>query len=179
MMTKHSLLRLISVFALLLVISDAFAIELRHRFSFTGSGGETGSGSFTWDDTVVADGNPLPLGNLISGTLTITGGATPGGSQTFLLADWTNVIFTNTPNFAGDLNIAGNNGTATLTTLIPYTALASDGGAWTTTLTFTPGTTSVANPIAVPLLDLPGLILIVLVIALAGFWQLNRQQPAN
>ncbi|MCG7897974.1 MAG: hypothetical protein JAY99_12130 [Candidatus Thiodiazotropha lotti] len=179
MMTKHNLYRLLTLFALLLIISDAFAIELRHRFTLTGSGGETGSGYFTWDDTVVADGNPLPLGNLVSGSVTITGGATPGGSQTFLLADWTNVIFINTPNFAGDLNIAGNNGVATLTTLVPYTALASDGGAWTTTLTFTPGTTIMASPIAVPLLDLPTLIFIVLVIAITGLWQINRSRTVN
>ncbi|MCG7982479.1 MAG: hypothetical protein JAY90_06950 [Candidatus Thiodiazotropha lotti] len=179
MMTKHNIYRLLSLFALLLFISDAFAIELRHSFTFTGTGGETGNGSFTWDDTVVADGNPLPLGNIISGSLTITGGATPGGSQTFTLADWTNVIFTNTPNFAGDLNIAGNNGVATLTTLIPYTALASDGGAWTTTLTFIPGATTMANPIAVPLLDLPALILIVLLIAMTGLWQIKRHRAVN
>ncbi|MCG8486596.1 MAG: hypothetical protein MI756_03925 [Chromatiales bacterium] len=179
MMTKHSLYRLLSLLALLLIVSDAFALERRHSFTLTGTGGETGSGSFTWDDTVVTDGNPLPLGSLISGSLTITGGATPGGTQTFLLADWTNVVFNNTPNFAGDLNIAANNGVATLTILIPYTALASDGGPWTTNVTFTPGATTIANPIPVPLLDRPALIFIVLMIVLTGLWQLNRQRRLN
>ncbi len=176
MMTKHSLYRLLFLLTLLLIVSDAFAIERRHSFTLTGTGGETGSGSFTWDDSVVTDGNPLPLGNLISGSLTVTGGATPGGTQTFLLADWTNVIFNNTPDFAGDLNIAANNGVATLTTLIPYTALASDGGAWTTTLTFTPGATTRAGPVPVPVLDRPALVFILLMVVLSGLWQLNRQR---
>jgi hypothetical protein len=179
MMTKHSLFRLLTLITLLLMFSNAFAAELRHRFTLTSIGGETGSGYFTWDDAVVANGNPLPLGNIISGSLTITGGATPGGSQTFELADWTSVIFNNTPNFAGNLNIAANNGVSTLTMLIPYTAVASDGGAWTTNLTFTPGSTTIANPTPVPLLDMPALIFIVLTIALTGLWQINHQRRIN
>jgi hypothetical protein len=179
MMTKHSLIRLFSLFALLLIFSNTFATELRHRFTITGLGGETGSGSFTWDDTVVANGNPLALGNLISGTLTVTGGAVPGGSQTFELADWTDVIFTNTPDFAVDLNIQANNGVATLFPQFAYTALAQDGVAWVTTLTFTPGATTIANPTPVPLLDGPALIFVVLLIALTGAWQIKRRQLIN
>jgi hypothetical protein len=180
MMTKHSLIRLFSLFALLLIFSNTFATEFRHSFTITGLGGETGSGSFTWDDTVVANGNPLALGNIISGTLTVTGAAVPGGTQTFELADWTNVFFNLTPDFALQLVILADNGVATL---IPpttnYTVVAQDGAAWVTTLTFTPGATTIANPTPVPLLDGPALIFVVLLIALTGAWQIKRRRLIN
>ncbi|MEJ2621444.1 MAG: hypothetical protein P8163_14620 [Candidatus Thiodiazotropha sp.] len=118
----------------------------------------------------------MTLGNIISGSLTVTGAAVPGGTQTFELIDWIDVLFTNTPGFALNLNIQADNGVATLLPQFAYNTLAQDGAAWISVLTLTPGSTTLANPTPVPLLDRPALIFVVLLIALTGAWQIRRRR---
>ena len=175
-MTRYTLIRLLSVTLLLTTLGSANAVERRHDFTLTGDGGETGSGFFTWDDAVILDGNNLPFLNVLAGSVTVTGGATPGGTQTFALGDWTNAVLDVTPNFAADINILANNGAESLTPTFPYINNTS----WGSTLTFAPGATVLANPPrAVPLLDSPGLILISLLIAITGLWQVKRRQSGK
>ncbi|MES9850701.1 MAG: hypothetical protein ABW170_02580 [Candidatus Thiodiazotropha sp. L084R] len=174
-MTKVTLFRLFTVVLFLLACANANAVEMRQNFTLTGTGGETGSGFFTWDDAVILDGNILPLGNVLSGSLTVTGGATPGGTETYILGDWTVGILNATPDFAIDLNISANNGATSLAIFNTYETDAS----WGSRLTLVPGATVLANPpanpTAIPLLDFPGLIIISLLLALTGLWHVNRQ----
>ncbi|MET0066338.1 MAG: hypothetical protein ABW076_08345 [Candidatus Thiodiazotropha sp.] len=174
-MTRYSQFRLLLITLLLLVTSNAFAVEMRHNFTLTGSGGETGTGYFIWDDVVVLDGNELTIPDIIESTITITGGATPGGTQTFVLADWTNSSLQVTPNFAADINMVANNGAQTLTAIVAFTANAS----WGSVITFVTGATvpaagPPAAPQPIPTIGLPGLALIALLMALAGAWHLRR-----
>ncbi|MET0027476.1 MAG: IPTL-CTERM sorting domain-containing protein [Candidatus Thiodiazotropha sp.] len=147
---------------------------MRHNFTLTGNGGETGSGYIIWDDAVVLDGNELTIPDIIETTITITGGATPGGTQIFVLGDWLNSSLFDTPNFATDINMIANNGAQTLTAAFNYNANAS----WGSLITFAPGATvPAAAPVApqpIPSLGIPGLILISLLMALAGVWQIRR-----
>ncbi|MES9985237.1 MAG: hypothetical protein ABW115_17680 [Candidatus Thiodiazotropha sp. 6PLUC6] len=174
-MTRVTLFRLLPAVLFLLVCASANAVEMRQNFTLTGTNGETGSGFFTWDDAVILDGSILPLGSVISGSLTVTGGTTTGGTQTFALADWTVGILRLTPDFAVDLNISANNGVTTLAIFNTYETDAS----WGSRLTLIPGATVLANPPAnpraIPLLDSPGLIIISLLLALTGLWQVKRQ----
>jgi hypothetical protein len=174
-MTRHPLLRLLLITLLLIATRNVLAVEMRHNFTLTGDGGETGSGYFIWDDAVVLDGNELIIADIIESTITINGGATPGGTQTFVLADWTASSLQNTPNFLADINLVANNGAETLAAAINYQANAS----WGSVITFAPGATVPAvAPVAVarsiPSLNVPGLILISLLVALTGIWQLRR-----
>ena len=54
-----------------------------HSFTVTGTGGETGSGTLDWDDTVTPPGGSLTLANATSISITITitiiGGLAGGG----------------------------------------------------------------------------------------------------
>ncbi|MES9867338.1 MAG: hypothetical protein ABW157_18590 [Candidatus Thiodiazotropha sp. LLP2] len=174
-MTKVTPFRLLTVVLFLLACVNANSVEMRHNFTLTGDNGETGSGFLTWDDAVILDGNNLPFLNVISGSLTVNGGTTPGGTQTFAIGDWTNAVLNLTPNFAADINILANNGAESLTPAFPYINNAS----WGSTLTFAPGATVLATPPAapraIPLLDSPGLIIISLLLALTGLWHVNRQ----
>jgi hypothetical protein len=190
-MTRVSLFRLSVLMLFLFACSNANAVEMRQNFTLTGDNGETGSGFFTWDDAVVPDGNPLTLADLMSGSLTVTGGTTTGGTQTFAVGQWTVAILRYTPDFNAiippnvqpfDLNISADNGVTTLAIFDTYTTDAS----WGSRLTIAPGATVLANPPAatpqaIPLLDLPGLILISLLMALTGLWQVKRRSvnPMN
>lgn len=174
-MSRVSLFRLSIQLLFLFACVNANAVEMRQNFTLTGDNGETGSGFFTWDDAVILDGNILPLGNVMSGSLTVTGGTTPGGTQTFALGQWTVAILRLTPDFAVDLNISADNGATTLGIFNNYETDAS----WGSRLTIVPGATVLANPPAtpqaIPLLDLPGLIIISLLMALTGLWQVKRR----
>jgi hypothetical protein len=172
-MTKLTLSRLLPALVVLLATANLNAVEMRHNFTLTGNNGETGSGYFTWDDEVVLDGNNLPLLSVITGSVTVNGGLTPGGTQTFAFGDWTNAALDLTPDFAADINILADNGAATLTPQFPFINNTS----WGSVLTFAAGTTVLANPVipqAIPLLDLPGLIIISLFVAAIGLWQIRR-----
>jgi hypothetical protein len=175
MMTRVTLFRLLPLLLFLLFCTSADAVEMRQNFTLTGNNGETGTGFFTWDDTVILNGNILPLGNVMSGSITVTGGATPGGTQTYLLGDWTVALLNATPDFAVDLNFSANNGPTNLAIFNIYETDAS----WGSRLTFTPGATVLANPPAtpqaIPLLDLPGLIIISILVAITGLWHIRRR----
>ncbi len=174
-MTRHPLLRLLFITLLLIATRNVLAVEMRHNFTLTGSGGETGTGYFIWDDAIVLDGNELIIANIIESTITINGGATPGGTQTFVVADWTASALQNTPNFLIDINMVADNGAETLGAAFNYNANAS----WGSVITFAPGATvpaaaPVAAARAIPSLNVPGLILISLLMALTGLWQIRR-----
>jgi hypothetical protein len=174
-MTRYPLLRLLLITLLLIATRNVLAVEMRHNFTLTGDGGETGSGYFTWDDAVALDGIELNIVDIIESTITINGGATPGGTQTFVLADWTNSSLQNTPNFLIDINLVADNGAETLAGAFFYNADAS----WGSVITFAPGATvpavaPVAAARSIPSLNVPGLILISLLIAMTGIWQLHR-----
>jgi hypothetical protein len=174
MMTRVTLFRVLSIFLFILTCTHSNAVEMRHNFTLTGDNGETGSGYFTWDDAIVLDGNSLITANIISGSITINGGTTPGGTQTFDLGGWGITALDVTPDFAVDLNITADNGAETLTPFNPYLANTS----WGSIITTAPGSTVLANlpvtPQAIPLLDLPGLIIITLLVVATGLWQLKR-----
>ena len=69
----------------------ALAAQQQYSFTVTGSSGETGSGTFVWDDSVIPDGGSLDAatGDFLSFSVTIVGGNATGGSTTFDLADCT------------------------------------------------------------------------------------------
>jgi hypothetical protein len=175
-MLRRPLLRLLLITLIVLATRNVLAVEMRHNFTLTGTGGETGSGYIIWDNAVVLDGNELTIPDIIETTITINGGATPGGTQVFVWADWGNSILQNTPNFAIDLNMVANNGAQTLTAAFAYHADAS----WGSVITFIPGATVLASAPAVtqpiPSLDITGLILATLLLALTGVWQLRRNR---
>ncbi len=178
-MSRNPLLRLLIITLMLFATRNVLAVEMRHNFTLTGNGGETGSGYFIWDNAVVLDGNELTIPNIIESTITITGGATPGGTQVFVLADWLNSSLLDTPNFATDINLIANNGAQTLIAAFNYNANAS----WGSLITFVPGATVLAaGPVAaqpIPSLDIFGLIIIALLMALTGAWQLHRTRSGR
>jgi len=148
----------------------------RHDFTLTGDGGEVGTGFFTWEDTDPVNGSNLPLAKVLSGSITVTGGATPAGSQTFPLANWTLANLNQTPNFVIDINFSANNGVATLSAVNFYTANTS----WGATLTFIPGATApIAAPVAptpVPTLSTWGLFILSALMGFIGISKRNKKQ---
>lgn len=119
-----------------------------HSFTLTGSSGETGSGTFTWDDTVSPNGSFIRLGTgtMLTLSFTVTGANVVGGTVTFTEADCTDSVGSLTPDFTSDINFftcsAGGN---TLDGIFPNTA--SFSGVGSSTITFTSGTTT---PVAAP-----------------------------
>ncbi len=147
----------------------ALAAIQTHSFTVTGTGGETGSGTLVWDDTVTASGSPLSLANATSISITITGGVA-GGGQSFTKAQCTFLAANPTPNFATDLNFGCNNGTTSFLGFMPYTA--SYGAS---TLTWVPGTTT-ATATSVPTLNEWGMILLSGLMAASTVVLLRRKQ---
>jgi len=164
------------IFTLTTFCTSVNAQVQRHDFTLTGNGGEVGTGFFTWEDTDPVNGSNLPLAKVLSGSITVTGGATPAGSQTFPLANWTHAILNTTPDFATDINFDANNGAATLFANFVYTATTS----WGSTLTFIPGATApIAAPVAptpVPTLSTWGLLILSALMGFIGISKRNRKQ---
>ena len=73
------------VAAVAAISMPALAAIQTHSFTVTGTGGETGSGTLDWDDTVTPPGGSLSLANATSISITITititiiGGLAGGG----------------------------------------------------------------------------------------------------
>lgn len=150
-----------AVVTLLLCTSPiAMAAIQQHTFSITGNNGETGTGSFTWDDAVVANGTQLAANavavepEILTISITISGGNIVGGSTTFNRPDCTGAVLQNTPDFLADINFWCDNGTNDLVGVAPF-ANSLNGGA--SNLAFTPGATSLATAVAVPALTAYGL----------------------
>jgi hypothetical protein len=159
-----------SIFALLLSVSPyALATVQQHTFSISGSNGETGSGSFTWDDATVPDGQVLSDGlipaELLSLTISATGGFLFDGSLELDLSDCTGAFLGLTPAFLNDLTffcdddgffLSGNGGFEA--------GYGSDSVV--TTLTFSPGATTAPAPAPpsapIPTMSTYGLVLTML-----------------
>ncbi|WP_020209167.1 hypothetical protein [Gilvimarinus chinensis] len=127
----------------ILVLPAAHAAIQTHSFTITGSNGESGSGSFTWDDTVVANGNPLSLGDIISLTMTISGGNIVGSPTTYSLTDCMGATLENTPDFTASLNWNCYNGQ---NQLAAQGAFSNELNFGASSITFAAGTTSSAAP---------------------------------
>lgn len=154
----------------LLFAATASAAIQQHTFSISGTGGETGSGSFTWDDSVVLNGNALPFSEVLTISINISGGATVGGSTAFTRANCTDAILTNTPDFTTDINFWCDNGTNVLTAIDPYTNALNENSAF---LTFTPAPVA---PTSVPTLSEWGMISLSSLLALGTILTLRRKR---
>lgn len=168
--------RTLTAVILMLAAAPSWSALQQHTFTLAGSNGETGSGSFTWDDTVVANGvevsgSPADFGNAISASFTISGGNVAGGSTTFSQANCNGAIFRVSPDFVVDINFFGcNDGTNSLDGSSPNFAFLNG----TSSITFTPGITSTLgtpSPVAstpVPALPIGALVLLILGVAGLG-----------
>ncbi len=169
----------------------ALAAIQQHTFSISGDNGETGTGMFTWDDQVVADGQPLSqdtqgTGDLLSVSITISGGNVVGGSTTFSLADCGGAWLEFTPDFMSDINFWCNNGTNSLSGIVSYTNILNDTvdqgagdqepqiGDNSSTLTFAPVSTSqlIQDARPIPIMGLYGLLGMSGLLGLLGAWRL-------
>jgi len=131
--------------------SLALATVQQHTFSVSGTSGETGAGTFTWDDTMHPDGSTLSVGDLLSLEISISGGNVLGGSDSFSLPDCTAGVLSNTPDFAIQLNFGCANGSNTFfaTPSPPQPPYISNlvAFAGNSLLSWQPGSTSVVpNP---------------------------------
>ncbi len=153
-------LKCISALSFLCLSIGAQAIVQQHNFTVSGSGG-TGSGFFTWDDAVIANGLDLPTVNVLSFSLTLSGGVVVSSPTTFTLADCSDFFLQTTPDFLIDLNMNCDNGTNTITAIdFPYGAGLNSGA---TNITFAP-----PPPPPIPAPTLSEWTLILLALALAG-----------
>jgi hypothetical protein len=138
--------------------SLAQAAQVVHVFTINGDNGETGSGRFVYDNSVVADGDPVArsladTGDIISLTIELSGGNVIGGTTVFELEDCVGAYLENSPDFGIDINFWCNNGVNSLSGLeenVNYLNDAADFGAGliepvlgpsSSTLTIVPGRT--------------------------------------
>ncbi len=115
--------KIITVLFLLLPLVATAAIR-EHTFTILGDHGETGNGSFTWDDAVVPDGTLLSgpavvSPNVLSISITISGGNVVGDG-TFSLSDCTEAFLDATPDFAIWLTFDCDNGTYRISDAAPH-----------------------------------------------------------
>lgn len=158
----------------------AIAAIQQHTFTISGNNGETGTGTFTWDDSEVPNGQPISsAGNfvppeLLSLSITISGGNVVGGTTTFTRADCTDAVAENTPDFTVDINFWCDNGTNTLYGDAEYVNDLNEG---VSDLTFVPGRTSPVNR-AIPALSIWGLIGLSGLLGIGALGFLKRKQDA-
>ena len=136
------------------IVQSAVGAVFEHSFTVTGDNGETGSGSFIWDDTTLPSGSFLTEGDLISFSLLITGGNVVGGSDSFTRAHcppFIGVAADSTPDFGSALSFNCDNTTNRIQTTGSYThELSAAGGAPIplSELTMVPGLTTQLPPLA-------------------------------
>lgn len=176
-MILKSFFKIILSFSIFVSSLTMAAIQ-EHTFSISGNNGETGTGSFTWDDATVPNGSTLAdfdyPSALLSVSITISGGNIVGGSTSFSRADCSEAVLQNTPNFAQDINFWCDNGSNTLEGVEVYTNdLNTGGNGAVSTLTFSPGSTR-AYATAVPTMSAYGLALTVLALFISAIWRLRR-----
>ncbi|MBE9538301.1 MAG: IPTL-CTERM sorting domain-containing protein [Proteobacteria bacterium] len=171
------------LFAVLLSASSmAMATIQEHTFSISGDNGETGTGSFTWDDAVVPDGSELAgfdmPAELLSISITISGGNVVGGSTSFVRGDCTQAVLQLTPNFINDINFWCDNGTNAIEGVETYSNILNSGSDGFSRLTFAPGTTAPAPPPApaTPVPTMSEWALITLAMLMAGIVFIRRKQ---
>lgn len=162
------------IFALLLSVSSiAMATVQQHTFGISGTNGETGSGTFTWDDAVVSDDSFLLPTEVLSASIAISGGTVIGGSTSFVLGDCSGLILALTPDFASAISFVCDNGTNALTPVASSNTSNLNGG--TSVLTFTAGSTVpvTAATASVPTLPTYGLVLTMLGLLLVAARRLS------
>lgn len=155
-------LLLLSFLVCLAIVPSVKAAILTHTFTISGDNGETGSGTFTWDDSAVSNGSAVSssladLGNIISLRIEISGGNVIAGPSVFTNADCAGAYLEDSPDFTTDINFNCNNGVNTLSGAADNTNYLNDTvdfgaglrrpvlGASSSTLTFSPGTTASAS----------------------------------
>lgn len=174
-------------FALVAVLTSgavSAAIQ-QHSFAITGDNGESGTGSFTWDDETVPVGSSVGstgvsgTGAILSLTMTISGGNVfadgfvPGSTITFTLADCSLATADLSPDFQEQLNFDCESEDG-LNYIFPVGSSIANLNETATTLTFTPGTTSSANPAtSVPTLPFYGLMALGSLLGLLGLRKLK------
>lgn len=127
---------------LCLAALTASATIQQHTFTIAGNNGETGIGTFTWDDAVVANGSDLSLWddglspNVLSINITVSGGNVVGGSTTFTKANCTRAYLQKTPDFRQKIAFGCDNGTNQLT---PLNFFGNYLNVPSSELTYTPG----------------------------------------
>lgn len=95
--------------ALLTTAFIAHAAVQQRFLQVTGTNGETGFGTFSWDDSVVPDGETLTENDVLAISITISGGAFPA-PQSFNDADCIYLRAGPTPTFESQLLFTCNNG---------------------------------------------------------------------
>jgi hypothetical protein len=123
----------------------ALAAQQQYSFTVTGNNGETGSGTFTWDDAVIPNGGSLDIatGDFLSFSVTIVGGNATGGSATFDLASCTNLAAFDTPTFSTEFRASCDNGTDSIGSIItPFEWELFNLAGNDSIITVAPGTTT-------------------------------------
>lgn len=167
----------LNILPILLLLSNAASAALQqHSFTVTGDNGETGSGNFVWDDTVVADGGILTEAEIISLDLQISGGNVVSGSTSFDESSCGIFSGAFTPDFAVGFIFECSNADNRIDYSVgPYTHTLSAAGVNSpvSVLTMVPGTTtaipSTPTPTPTPVPALPIPLLGLLVAAILGF----------
>ncbi|TGD72978.1 hypothetical protein E4634_11875 [Mangrovimicrobium sediminis] len=172
MKTRNTLLAL----GLLCAAGPASATILQHNFTLSGPGGITGSGWFTWDDNVVANGDSVSTGgadNTIDYAITLTGGIA-GSGVTFTKADCTPDPYLQfAPDFDFDMNFFGcTNGIYSGTGVQEFTFQFSDSTT-NVEVVFAPGSTAAAVVEAVPALPFTALGLLAGLLGWTGYRRLK------
>jgi hypothetical protein len=158
----------------------ALAAQQQYSFTVTGNNGETGSGTFIWDDSVIPDGGSLDAatGDFLSFSVTIVGGNATGGSTTFDLADCTSVAAANTPTFSVNLRANCNNGIDSIATSPAPIGFAFENQALNvSTITVVSGTTMPVPPS--PAQPVPVASIWMLIAASLGLGFLARRRLRN
>lgn len=182
---KKSLASLsLALVAVSISISVSAAIQ-QHSFTITGDNGETGTGNFTWDDETVSDGSRVGAtgasgtGNILSLTMTIAGGNVfadgfiPGSTITFTLADCSLITADRSPDFQEELNFDCESEDG-LNYLFPVGSSTANLNETATTLTFSPGATTSAQPATpVPVLPFFGLMALASFLGVLGLRKLK------
>ena len=127
----------------------ALAAQQQYSFTVTGNNGETGSGTFIWDDAVIPDGGTLDIlaGDFLSFSVTINGGNATGGSTTFDLAGCTSLAASFTPTFSIQFRANCFNGTDDISqTITEFEWELFNAAGDFSTITVAPGTTMPVPP---------------------------------
>jgi len=164
------------IMTLILIPGLSLAATQQHSFTLTGNNGETGSGTFTWDDVANPDGTVLTISALQSASFTISGGNVASSPTTFTLADCTNFIGMLTPVFTSDLNWTCDNGDNAVE---PDFANNASLNTNSSTITFSPGTTSTvgsAQATSLPVNAPWALLLLTALVAAAGAITIRQRQ---
>ncbi len=167
----NKLLKSTALLASLFCATSSYAAIQSHTFSVTGDNGESGTGTFTWDDTVVPNGSTLSTANMLSLTYTITGGNVSGGSVTYTLADCSFAIAEPTPSFTSDINFECNLPGNVLSAIPTFTASLNGS-----TLTLSPGTTTPAAPVSTSPNSIPTMPVYALILTMLGLGWLSREK---